>query len=173
MKNNALQKIALFSAILALVLAGLPWALGRNGARPPDAKDAAGAMAAMAEAATKGAEILEAKAAAARPRVQAKKEALQEATETRIASSITLDGLPVPMAAEFNAMAAYITALEMQLEIETQRGDMWRDAAMAQLELVTTLREHQNNLIKNERRRALKWGAAGGAAAVILLVALL
>jgi hypothetical protein len=168
MKSNYVAVVALALAVAGGFMFFMPRAKFA-----PEAKEIIKAAEAKAEAATKEAEILEANAAAARPRVRAKKEALQEAAETRIASNINLDGLPMPMVAEFDAMAAYITALESQLEIEKQRGDRWRDAAMAQLELVTTLTEQNNNLIKAELRRGLKWGAAGGAAAVILLVVLL
>jgi hypothetical protein len=182
MKNGGMKKLAILIA-LALSLIGLLIVLylgcWPKTARPPEAKEsiakeAVSAAAAKAETLAKETEAVEAAAIAARPKVRAKKEALQKTIETRAASSLNLDDLPTPMAmlAEFEAMRELIAALEAQLELEAQRGDAWRDAALAQQALANTLREQQGALLKAERRKGLKWGAAGGAAVVLLLVLL-
>jgi hypothetical protein len=158
-------------AITAIALLGLLWLLMPRS--KPEAKEIVKAAETKAETATKEAMAAETKAIAARPKVQAAKAALQEAAETRIAPNLGLDGLPGPLAAEFETMRGYIAALEIQLDLEARRGDMWKEAALAQKELVAALQEQQAALIKAERRKGLAWGAAGGAAAAILLVALL
>jgi hypothetical protein len=159
--------------MLALALICMAWLLLPRQKPAPEAIEIVKAAQAKADIATQEAAAAEVKAVGARPRARAAKEALQEKIEIRIASSINLDGLPAPVLAEFEAMRELVDAMEAQLEFETRRGDMWRDAALAQQELVSVLQGQQENLTKAAHRKGLKWGAIGGAAAVILLVALI
>jgi hypothetical protein len=156
----------------ALLVAAIVWLPGPNAKSGAQALEAVKEAAGKAETATQAATAIEGKAIAARPKAKMAAEAVKIATETRVASAISLDGLP-EAAAEFEAMKNLIDALHAQLELEIQRGNAWKEAALAQQELVAALQEQQGALIKAGRRKGLAWGAAGGATAVILLVALL
>jgi hypothetical protein len=101
-----------------------------------------------------------------RPIVIEAREALIAATETRIEAGISIDDLPAPVIAEYQAMTELISSLETQLALEIQRGDAWRDAFWEQEQLVALLREQG----KSEKRKGFIWGS--GLSAALLLVLL-
>jgi hypothetical protein len=155
------------------LVAAVFWLMKPKTAVPAEAQEAVKEATAKAEIATHAATAVENKAIAARPKVKIASEAAKTSTETRIASNISIDDLPQPVTAEFNAMINLIETLQTQLDFEIQRGDAWQDAALAQNELITTLQEQQASLIKATRWKGLKWGAVIGAVGVILLVVLI
>jgi hypothetical protein len=164
-----MKSLAVIALALAVALIAFFWLSKPRTVFAPDAIDVVKAATVKAETAMEAAVVTETKAVASRPKVEAAKEALQEKIEVRIASCINLDDLPAPVLAEFEAMRELVDAMEKQLEFEKQRGDMWRDAALAQQELVSTLQEQQENLTRAANKKGLKWGFVGGVALAILV----
>ncbi|MCL1909206.1 MAG: hypothetical protein FWG12_07585 [Holophagaceae bacterium] len=120
---------------------------------------------------SKNAERAEATAVKSRPKVKAAEEALEISTETRIASGFSINDLPEPFIAEFEALKELTIIQAAQLQLETQRGDAWRDAALAQRELASLVLEQQWRLANEAKRKGFAWGM--GAGAILALAVLL
>jgi uncharacterized protein (DUF885 family) len=116
---------------------------------------------------------LEAKVATARRDAKAAIVAADKAVETRIKAGIRLSDFPPQVSAENEALAAVISSLALQAEIEKQRGDAWMAAAIASQEAADAARNQLEAVAKAERRKGLKWGLGIGAGAILILAVLI
>jgi hypothetical protein len=127
----------------------------------------------VAKEATEVALQVEAVAEESRPIVEAATVKVAKAKKTRIDAGITVADLPMPVADEFGAMLELITAQAVQIDLEIERGDRWKDAALAHQAAADAARNQLQATAKAERRKGFKWGALTGAGAVAIIAVLL